>query len=102
MSQTTYMYMILLFGQPTEYKSKATYNYLLEMKVDKVETWTKQLGSKTEPQPVFSHSPHKENKSIKTENRPIPETDTLTCLGVTLDTRLTRKRNLENIQAKAT
>ena len=55
-----------------------------------------------DPSTLFTLSTAKEKVSLKLNNQPVPQVETPTFLGVTLDTRLTWKPHLEAAEAKAT
>ena len=63
------------------------------------ESWALQLNKTST---LFTLSTAKEKVSLKLNNQPVPQVETPTSLGVTLDTRLTRKPHLEAAEAKAT
>ena len=93
------------FAVWTASEHTTTASYLLQKTVDKVEAWTTKWGlklnhSKTTAT-LFSLSPNKEKINIKINNQPIPQTDTPTFLGVTLDRRLTWKPHTETTIGKA-
>ena len=65
------------------------------------ESWALQLNTTTTVSTLFTLSTAKE-VSLRLNNQPVPQVETPTFLGVTLDTRLTWKPHLEAAEAKAT
>ena len=66
------------------------------------ESWALQLNTTKTVSTLFTLSTAKEKVSLKLNNQPVPQAETPTFLGVTLDTRLTWKPHLEAVEAKAT
>ena len=66
------------------------------------ESWALQLNTTKTVSTLFTLSTATEKVSLKFNNQPVPQVETPTFLGVTLDTRLTRKPHLEAVEAKAT
>ena len=66
------------------------------------ESWALQLNTTKTVSTLFTLSTAKEKVSLRLNNQPVPQVETPTFLGVTLDTRLTWKPHLEAVEAKAT
>ena len=66
------------------------------------ESWTLQLNTTKTVSTLFTLSTAKEKVSLRLNNQPVPQVETPTFLGVTLDTRLTWKPHLEAVEVKAT
>ena len=66
------------------------------------ESWALQLNTTKTVSTLFTLSTAKEKVSLKLNNQSVPQVETPTFLGVTLDTRLTLKPHLEAVEAKAT
>ena len=66
------------------------------------ESWALQLNTTKTVSTLFTLSTTKEKVSLRLNNQPVPQVETPTFLGVTLDTRLTWKPHLEAVEAKAT
>ena len=66
------------------------------------ESWALQLNTTKTVSTLFTLSTAKEKVSLRWNNLPVPQVETSTFLGVTLDTRLTWKPHLEAVEAKAT
>ena len=66
------------------------------------ESWALQLNATKTVSTLFTLSFAKEKVSLKLYNQPVPQVETPTFLGVTLDTHLTWKPHLEAVEAKAT
>ena len=66
------------------------------------ESWALQLNTTKTVSTLFTLSTAKEKVSLRLNNQPVPQVETPTFLGVTLDTRLTWKPHLEAAEAKAT
>ena len=66
------------------------------------ESWTLQLNTTKTVSTLFTLSTAKEKVSLKLNNQPVPQVETPTFLGVTLDTHLTWKPHLKAVGAKAT
>ena len=65
------------------------------------ERWALQLNTTKTVSTLFTLSTAKEKVSLRLNNQPVPQVETPTFLGVTLDTRLTWKPHLEAVEAKA-
>lgn len=87
----------------SEHKSTATYR--IQDTINKVSDWTREwtLGlNKTKTiSTLFSLSTAKEKVKLTLEDQQVPQVDTPTFLGVTLDTRLTWKPNIEAVEARS-
>ena len=66
------------------------------------ESWALQLNTTKMVSTLFTLSTAKEKVSLRLNNQPVPQVETPTFLGVTLDTRLTWKPHIEAVEAKAT
>ena len=66
------------------------------------ESWALQLNTTKTVSTLFTLSTAKEKVSLRLNNQPVPQVETPTFLGVTLNTRLTWKPHLEAVEAKAT
>ena len=66
------------------------------------ESWALQLNTTKTVSTLFTLSTAKEKVSLRLNNQPVPQVETPTFLGVTLDTCLTWKSHLEAVEAKAT
>ena len=64
------------------------------------ESWALQLNTTKTVSTLFTLSTAKEKVSLRLNNQPVPQVETPTFLGVTLDTRLTWKPHLEAVEAK--
>ena len=65
------------------------------------ESWALQLNTTKTVSTLFTLSTAKEKVSLRLNNQPVPQVETPTFLGVTLDTRLTWKPHFEAVEAKA-
>ena len=87
----------------SEHTSTATYR--IQMTINKVQEWTDQwalkLNKSKTVSTLFSLSTSKEKVSLKLGDEAVPQVDTPTFLGVTLDSRLTWKPHIEATEAKA-
>ena len=87
----------------SEHKSTATYR--IQDTINKVSDWTRKwtLGlNKTKTiSTLFSLSTTKEKVKLTLEDQQVPQVDTPTFLGVTLDTRLTWKPDIEAVEARS-
>ena len=66
------------------------------------ESWARQLNTTKMVSILFTLSTAKEKVSLKLNNQPVPQVETPTFLGVTLDTRLMWKPHLKAVEAKDT
>ena len=66
------------------------------------ESWVLQLNTAKTVSTLFTLSTAKEKVSLRLNNKPVPQVETPTFLGVTLDTRMMWKPHLEAVEAKAT
>jgi ribonuclease HI len=85
--------------------STATATHRIQESVNKVAEWTDKWALKINTQKtavtLFTLSTAKEKVTLRLNNEIIPQTDTPTFLGTTLDSRLTWKPHIEGIHEKA-
>ena len=84
--------------------STATATLRIQNAINNIAEWTEKWGlninkNKT-VSTLFSLSTSKEKVNLKLDNNPVPQEETPTFLGATLDSRLTWKQHLENIQER--
>ena len=88
----------------SEYTTSSAYR--IQEAVNKVEQWTNDWGlqiSEVKTQAtVFSLSTSKEKVAIKLGDKTLPQVETPTFLGVKLDTRLSWKPHIEDMEKKGT
>ena len=86
----------------SEHISTATYR--IQQTVKQIQKWTEHWGLKLNKNKtitsVFSLSTQKESIKVKLEEDVLPQVDTPTFLGVKLDSRLTWKPHLEEMEAR--
>ena len=86
----------------SEYTTSSAYR--IQEAVNKVEQWTNDLGlqiSEVKTQAtIFFLSTSKEKVAIKLGDKTLLQTETPTCLGVKLDTRLSWKPHIEDMEKK--
>ena len=79
-----------------------TDDHRIQNTINKVCSWALQLNTTKTISTLFTLSTAKEKVSLKSNNQPVPQAETPTFLGVSLNTRLTWKPHLEAVEAKAT
>ena len=83
---------------------RATATYRIQQTVKQIKKWTEHWGLKLNKNKtvssVFSLSTQKESIKVKLEEDFLPQVDTPTFMGVKLDSRLTWKPHLEEMEAR--
>ena len=88
----------------TASEHSSTANYRLQEVVNNISSWTDDWGLTLNPNKtqatLFSLSTANETVKLKLREQPLPQTDTPTFLGIKLDTRLTWKPQIEEMERK--
>ena len=96
------------FGRPRplriRHRRRRRRTYRIQQTVKQIQKWTEHWGLKLNKNKtvtsVFSLSTQKESIKVKLEEDVLPQVDTSTFLGVKLDSRLTWKPHLEEMEAR--